>query len=90
MSVTVTAPENLIISIENGGESFDFVMRPPETISVALSNSQGPAGPAGEQVYVQSTQPEFKAGVPAFWVQTGMNAGQDFTFWFFDGTINSP
>lgn len=111
MSVTVTSPENLVISIENsnqqigvtvddgfvdtsltinGGENFNFLIQPPEFISVELTNSQGPSGPAGEQVYVQSSQPEFKEGVPAFWIQTGMNAGQDFTFWFFDGTMDSP
>jgi len=50
-----------------------------------LQGLKGDKGDPGDQrVFIQPTAPDFNGGV-GLWIQTGLGAGSDFTFWIEDG-----
>jgi len=52
------------------------------TVSIAQQGPPGPAAPAG-RVFVQNVAP-MPPGGNYLWIQTGLGAGTDITFWIED------
>lgn len=75
---------DMLVKLTDGSERRFKLGRGGGTPFGGAPSSSGTSTP--QQVYVQSTQPTFGAGVVGIWIQTGLgDNGDGFTMWFEDG-----